>query len=195
MAKNLVSTLSIGIASIQRELVNSTRRMISVNVKPPQPQRLPEKNSPRVVIFERLAQLPHKPQSVLIDRWLPYTQQKRKIIYQPPPPDPVCHVSRNAIIQWGTPTVVIKRRIKNLGVIHAEPSEYVSKYGASLKTFYQLPQFAKDNFCIPNTIYHPFSTLEASMTSLMKQAIRISTATPISTVSSPMSKLIIKENN
>jgi hypothetical protein len=195
MAKNLVSTLSIGIASIQKELANSTRRMISVNVKPPQPHRLPETTAPRVVILERLAKLPQKPQSALIDRWLPYTQQKRKIIYQPPPPDPFCRVSRNAIIQWQTPKIVIKRRIKNLGVIHAEPSEYVSKYGNSLKTFYQLPQFARDTFLIPNTIYHPFTTLETSMTSLMKQAIRISSATPISTVSSPMSKLIIKENN
>jgi hypothetical protein len=39
--------------------------------------------------IERLAPLPNKPQSVLIERWLPYTQSKRRVIFQGAPPDPV----------------------------------------------------------------------------------------------------------
>jgi hypothetical protein len=33
---------------------------------------------PRKVVIERLAVLPNKPQAVIVERWLPYTQQKRK---------------------------------------------------------------------------------------------------------------------
>lgn len=50
-------------------------------------QRLPP--PPRKVVIERLAPLPNKPQSVLIERWLPYTQSKRRVIFQGAPPDPI----------------------------------------------------------------------------------------------------------
>lgn len=37
---------------------------------------------PRKVIIEKMPQLPAKPQSVIIERWLPYKEQKRKVIFQ-----------------------------------------------------------------------------------------------------------------
>ncbi len=50
-------------------------------------KRLPP--PPRKVIVERLAQLPSKPQSIITERWLPYQQMKRRVIYQAAQPDPV----------------------------------------------------------------------------------------------------------
>ena len=47
---------------------------------------------------KRLAPLPPKPQSVIIERWLPYTPVKRRVIYQRGgAPDPVIVKPRNII--------------------------------------------------------------------------------------------------
>jgi len=86
-------------------------------------RRLPA--PPRKVVVERMAQLPSKPQSVLIERWLPYVEVKRKVIFQPAPPDPVVIKPRNVIVQWETPEVNVRKEIKHLGVVCANPNEYV----------------------------------------------------------------------
>jgi hypothetical protein len=89
---------------------------------------------PRKVIIERMAPLPDKPQSVIVERWLPYTAQKRKVIFKQAPTvqDPVLPV-KNVLIQWETPDVVVKTSKKYLGVVRANPVEYIKKYGDSLK--------------------------------------------------------------
>ena len=100
---------------------------------------------PRKVVIERLAPMPSKPQSVIIERWLPYGQQKRRVIFQKNlEADPVVARPRNVIIQWETPAVQIRKEFKDLGVIRANPVEYVERYGASLKTHVELPQFVKE---------------------------------------------------
>ena len=64
---------------------------------------------PRKVIIERLATLPNKPQAVITERWLPFTQSKRKVIYQAAPSvAPYCK-PKNVIVQWQAPNVVIKQ--------------------------------------------------------------------------------------
>ena len=93
-------------------------------------RRLPP--PPRKVFIERLAQLPSKPQSVLIERWLPYTQYKRRVIFQPAPPDPFIIKPRNIIVQWDPPSVSVRQEYKCLGIVEANPCEYVEKYGNSL---------------------------------------------------------------
>ena len=106
-------------------------------------KRLPP--PPRKVVIERLAPLPSKPQSVIIERWLPYTQGKRRVIFQKAQgSDPVTVKPRNVVVQWEAPSVVIKKEYKYLGVIRANPAEYVSQYGASLKLSADLPQFVLD---------------------------------------------------
>ena len=70
-------------------------------------RRLPP--PPRKVIIERLAPMPVKPQSVLIERWLPYSQQKRRVIFKPAPPDPEIVKPRNLIVQWSPPCVSVKQ--------------------------------------------------------------------------------------
>jgi Ca2+-binding EF-hand superfamily protein len=106
-------------------------------------KRLPP--PPRKVVIERLAQLPKKPQAVIVERWLPYTQSKRKVIFQKNTiADPVIVKPRNVIIQWDTPTVEIKKDFKDLGIIRADPAEYIERYGNSLISHLELPQFVKE---------------------------------------------------
>ena len=100
---------------------------------------------PRKVVIERLAPLPSKPQNVIVERWLPYGEVKRRVIF-----NKAAEVSaqvatpRNVIVQWEAPSVNIRKEIKYLGVIKANPAEYVQRYGASLKLHTALPQFVLD---------------------------------------------------
>ena len=100
---------------------------------------------PRKVVIERLAPLPSKPQALIVERWLPYTQQKRKVIFQKnQEADSVVAKPKNVIIQWDPPAVQVKKNFKDLGVIRANPAEYVQRYGATLKAHNELPQFVKE---------------------------------------------------
>lgn len=111
------------------------RKVITISGK-----RLPP--PPRKVIIERLAPLPAKPQSVIIERWLPYAQTKRRVIFQRSAQvDPVIVKPRNVIVQWEAPRVNIRREIKYLGVIRANPAEYVQRYGTSLKSSNEMPDY------------------------------------------------------
>jgi hypothetical protein len=87
-------------------------------------KRLPP--PPRKVIIERLAPLPAKPQSVIVERWLPYAQNKRRVIFQRAAQvDPVIVRPRNVIVQWEAPRVNIRREVKYLGVINANPGRFI----------------------------------------------------------------------
>jgi hypothetical protein len=106
-------------------------------------KRLPP--PPRKVVIERLAPMPTKPQAVIVERWLPYTQSKRKVIFQKNTiADPVIAKPRNVIIQWDTPSVEIKKDFKDLGIIRADPVEYVERYGVSLINHSEMPQFIRE---------------------------------------------------
>jgi hypothetical protein len=114
------------------------RKVITISGK-----RLPP--PPRKVVIERLAPLPCKPQSVIIERWLPYSQVKRRVIYNRCNyQDPVTLTPRNVIVQWEAPEVIIKKDYKYLGVVRANPVDYVQRYGHSLVVSNELPQFVQD---------------------------------------------------
>ena len=115
--------------------VSVGRKVITISGK-----RIPP--PPRKVVIERLAPLPSKPQSVIIERWLPYSQVKRRVIFQKANErDPVIVKPKNVIIQWESPQVQVKKEFKDLGVIRANPVEYVQRYGATLKSARELPSF------------------------------------------------------
>jgi len=100
---------------------------------------------PRKVIIERLAALPPKPQAVLIERWLPYSQVKRRVIFNKPSGnDPVIVKPRNIIVQWEAPQVQIKKEYRYLGVVTANPLDYVRTYGSTLKKSAELPEFVRE---------------------------------------------------
>lgn len=75
---------------------------------------------------------------------MPYAEQKRRVIYQKPPAEPVMCKPKNIIVQWETPDVCIRKDIKHLGVVCANPCEYIQRYGSTLKKSCDLPQFVKD---------------------------------------------------
>ena len=106
-------------------------------------KRLPP--PPRKVVIERLAPLPTKPQSVIVERWLPYASLKRRVIFQKPAAaDPVIVSPRNVIVQWDAPEVVVRKDYKYLGVVRADPADYVARYGSTLVNSHDLPQFVLD---------------------------------------------------
>ena len=107
-------------------------------------KRLPP--PPRKVIIERLAELPPKPPDVIIERWLPYKQIKRKVIFQRFVQKETIK-PKNIIIQWQAPQVHFFKQFKDLGIIKANPGEYIAKYGKTLKKTEELPDFILE--CIP----------------------------------------------
>merc|ERR1719360_205961 len=100
---------------------------------------------PRKVVIERLAPLPSKPQNVIVERWLPFGEVKRRVIFnKAAAASAQVATPRNVIVQWEAPSVNIRKEVKYLGVIKANPAEYVQRYGASLKVHTALPQFVLD---------------------------------------------------
>lgn len=106
-------------------------------------KRLPP--PPRKVVIERLAPLPTKPQNVIIERWLPYPDQRRRVIFNKAAEVKADIIKqRNVIIQWEAPAVNIRKEIRYLGVIRANPTDYIQKYGTTMKSSEALPQFVLD---------------------------------------------------
>lgn len=99
---------------------------------------------PRKVIIERLPEIPPKPQSILIERWLPYNRQKRKVVIQYSDGNKYYEKPKNLIIQWNQPTVTVKKHIRHLGIINADPKQYSDRFGKTLYRSEELPQFAKE---------------------------------------------------
>jgi len=67
---------------------------------------------------------------------------KRRVIFQKTnETEPVMVKPRNVIIQWEAPVVQVKKDFKDLGIIRANPAEYVARYGSSLKSSKELPPF------------------------------------------------------
>jgi hypothetical protein len=101
---------------------------------------------PRKIIVERLPPVPRKPQSIIIERWLPYKKIKRRVIYVKEKDKNnlvVDQKRKNIIIQWNGPQVDIKKEFKDLGVIRANPTEYLARYGDMLRKTVELPDFVQ----------------------------------------------------
>jgi hypothetical protein len=97
------------------------------------------------VIIERLPPIPSKPQSLIIERWLPYAPLKRRVIFQRADAAAAAAAkAKNVIVQWERPTVRVRQEFKDLGVVRANPSEYSARYGATLKRTADLPLFVRD---------------------------------------------------
>jgi len=100
---------------------------------------------PRKVVIERLPALPAKPQNVIVERWLPYSEGgKRRVVFNKAAASAEVAAPRNVVVQWEEPRVNIRQEVKYLGVIRANPAEYVQRYGSELKTHAALPKFVQD---------------------------------------------------
>jgi hypothetical protein len=113
-----------------------------------------------------------KPRKVILEKWSPYEKIKRRVIFQPPPPDPVYIKPRNVIVQWQVPNVTIKQQVRHLGEVRANPIKYASKYNHLLIQPKDLPQFILD-IAPPNGVvlasdapYNPVHELEGDIDAL-----------------------------
>jgi hypothetical protein len=94
--------------------------------------------TPRRVIVERLSNLPPRPSNVIIEKWLPYRPQKRRVVYQRANAAQQ-HAQRNTIIEWEAPEVEIVQQCKDLGVVDMDPEEYCRRHGNTLLQSHELP--------------------------------------------------------
>ncbi len=63
--------------------------------------------------------MPAKPQPVFIERWLPYPEMKRRVVYNRTKETTVnTQPIKNVIIQWEEPDVLIKKELKYLGSLN-----------------------------------------------------------------------------
>ncbi|RNA29948.1 hypothetical protein BpHYR1_054513 [Brachionus plicatilis] len=109
---------------------------------PPPPPRIPDQTvlvpgkvlppPARKVVVERLPPIPPKPQQIFIEKWLPFKQQNRRVVFHRAEPDCVLPNPRNLVIQWEAPEVEVTREYKNLGTQLADPEEYVRRHGSEL---------------------------------------------------------------
>lgn len=133
---------------IIRESPPARPKKIPVKVITISGKRLPP--PPRKVVIERFANLPAKPQTVIIERWLPYKEPKRRVILNKTnAPEPIVTKPRNVVIQWEPPEVRINCRVKHMGVVQANPAQYVQEYGRTLTASSALPKFVQD---IPSNV-------------------------------------------
>ncbi|RNA19278.1 hypothetical protein BpHYR1_021380 [Brachionus plicatilis] len=111
---------------------------------------------PRKLIIEKMPQDPQKPQSILIERWLPYNDIRRRVIYQKPTiPKHLTQNTKNVIIDWQKPDVQVTQELKYLGIEETNPSEYRQKYWKQLNASDKLPEFV-------HRIEHPHGIVFAS---------------------------------
>ena len=75
---------------------------------------------------------------------VPYAEVKRRVLFQAAPPDPVIVKPRNTIVQWEAPEVHVRKELKYLGIVKANPAEYVHTYGQALRVSHDLPDFVFD---------------------------------------------------
>jgi hypothetical protein len=85
-----------------------------------------------------MSNLPPRPPNVIVEKWLPYRPQKRRVVYQRASGQQAQQV-RNTIIEWEAPEVEIVQQCKDLGVVDMDPEEYCRRYGNELLQSHQLP--------------------------------------------------------
>jgi hypothetical protein len=72
--------------------------------------------------------MPAKPPDIIVERWLPYKQQKRQVIYEKAlsPNDNLTSTTdlkqkNNLIIQYANPSVRIEKQMRSLGIVRRDP--------------------------------------------------------------------------
>lgn len=145
--------------------------VIEVDAKPgPAPQR-------RVVI-EKLPDEPCRPPNILIEKWLPWPERTRRVVYQrscvPAPPPP-----KNLIVEWQKPDVQVEQVCVSLGVCTTDPNEYTRKYGSTLKQPCQMPSICP---CLGSGSLSTGAQLVCSCSpSTSKQSTVVTTKSTVST--------------
>lgn len=114
--------------------------------------------SPRRVVVEKMSNLPPRPPNVIVEKWLPYRPQRRRVIHQRAGQVAQQFIPRNLIIEWEAPDVEIVKQCRDLGTIDMDPEEYVRRYGSELKQTHELPTCDGQSFVAANTHSGNFNT-------------------------------------
>lgn len=94
--------------------------------------------------MKRIAPMPEKPQPIIVERWLGYPQQRRRVVFERRvEPESYYEKTRNTIIEWESPQVRVTRKYFDLGLVRANPDEYFANYSTSLKDVGQMPEFVR----------------------------------------------------
>ncbi len=76
---------------------------------------------------------------------MPYKEGgKRRVVFNKAAAVAEAVAPRNVVVQWEEPRVNIRQEVKYLGVIRANPAEYVQRYGSDLKVHSAFPKFVQD---------------------------------------------------
>ncbi len=76
---------------------------------------------------------------------MPYSEGgKRRVVFNKAAASAEVAAPRNVVVQWEEPRVNIRQEVKYLGVIRANPAEYVQKYGSELKVHSAFPSFVQE---------------------------------------------------
>jgi len=75
--------------------------------------------------------MPAKPPNIIVERWLPYKQPKRQVIYEKALSNNNKsiltndqHGKNNIIIQYANPTVRIEKQMHSLGIVRRDPFQH-----------------------------------------------------------------------
>lgn len=100
----------------------------------------------RRLITEIIPPLPPKPPQIIIEKWLNYPKQRRRVIYEGARTrSTTLTPQRNLNIVWEQQPTVVKKGIRYLGVSTVDPVEYRSRYGSSLRSSSDMPSFVLDH--------------------------------------------------
>lgn len=115
---------------------------------PPEPPKKAEKKiitipgkkigpPPRKIVVEKMPDMPLKPPDIIIEKWLPYPNRKRKIIYEKcfyPSRENI----KNELIEWQTPLVKIEPVFHDLGIYKVDPKTYKMHFESANMKEYEL---------------------------------------------------------
>jgi hypothetical protein len=101
---------------------------------------------PRQVIVERMAAAAALPQDVIIERWLGYGRQNRRVVHQRAASAPRAQTAtKNVLIDWETKgTADVRQKYHFLGVESADPYEYERRHGHELVETNRLPTYVNE---------------------------------------------------
>ncbi|CAF0753493.1 unnamed protein product [Didymodactylos carnosus] len=142
----------------ENKCINSkTPSPIIFRERPPEPpevkgthiiyKRIPSTRNPSPqIIIERLPILPiRKPPPIVIERWLPYPEQKRKVIYEKASPIPKKRRSKKVIIEYKNMNVIVDKVVKHIdGINKTDPVRYIKQYGGTLHSNESLNELLKN---------------------------------------------------
>lgn len=110
-------------------------------------------------IFNEISKEPRLPPKILVERWLPYKEPIRNIIFNKNNETVSAQKVNNLIVQWDSPNVNVQKKVTHLGVEIADPIRYTQEHLNEIIQPIELPIEIK-NIKPPNGIilaadYHP----------------------------------------